>query len=75
MNNVLSFVPAGGTSSDSGSGLYSDHMLAELLALPEGMIIDPSTSEFFKSFMPLKIRGRPASEKASAITCPASRVA
>jgi hypothetical protein len=38
MNNVLPFVPAGRISSDSVSGLYSDHMLAELLALQEGMI-------------------------------------
>jgi hypothetical protein len=38
MNNVLPFAPAAGTSSDSASGLYSDHMLAELLALQEGMI-------------------------------------
>jgi hypothetical protein len=40
MNNVLPFVPAGRISSDPGSGLYSDHMLAELLALQEGMIAD-----------------------------------
>jgi hypothetical protein len=38
MNHVLPFVPAADTSSDSGPGLYSDHMLAELLALQEGMI-------------------------------------
>src|ERR1017187_6293201 len=38
MTNILPFVPAAGTSSDSGSGLYSDHMFAELLALQEGMI-------------------------------------
>jgi len=37
MNPVLSFVPAAGPSSDSCPGLYSDHMLAELLALQEGM--------------------------------------
>jgi hypothetical protein len=38
MNNVLPFAPAGRISSDLGSSLYSDHMLAELLALQEGMI-------------------------------------
>jgi hypothetical protein len=38
MNPVLAFAPAANISSDSGSGLYSDHMLAELLALQEGMI-------------------------------------
>jgi hypothetical protein len=38
MNNVLPFVPATDTSSDSAPGLYSDHMLAELLALQERMI-------------------------------------
>jgi hypothetical protein len=38
MSNVLPFAPAAGISSDSGSSLYSDHMLAELLALQEGMI-------------------------------------
>jgi hypothetical protein len=38
MTNILPFVPAAGTSSNSGSGFYSDHMLAELLALQEGMI-------------------------------------
>jgi hypothetical protein len=38
MNKVLPFVPAVRVSSDPGSGLYSDHMLAELLALQEGMI-------------------------------------
>jgi hypothetical protein len=40
MNNVVLFAPAAGTYSDSGPGLYSDHMLAELLALQEGMIAD-----------------------------------
>jgi hypothetical protein len=38
MNNVLSFVQPAGASSDSGPGLYSDHMLAELLALQEETI-------------------------------------
>jgi hypothetical protein len=38
MNNVLPFAPAADTFSESGPGLYSDHMLAELLALQEGMI-------------------------------------
>ena len=38
MNNVFPFVPAACTFSNSGPGLYSDHMLAELLALQEGMI-------------------------------------
>jgi hypothetical protein len=38
MTHILPFVPAGRISSDSGSGLYSDHMLAELLASQEGMI-------------------------------------
>ncbi len=41
MNHILPFVPVADTSSDSGSGLYSDHMLAELLALYEGMIAQP----------------------------------
>ena len=31
-------MPAASTSSDPGSGLYSDHMLAELIALQEEMI-------------------------------------
>jgi len=38
MNNVLSFVQPAGTASDLCPGLYSDHMLAELLALQEEMI-------------------------------------
>jgi hypothetical protein len=38
MNNILPFVPAANTPPDSGPSLYSDHMLAELLALQEGMI-------------------------------------
>jgi hypothetical protein len=38
MNHVLPFAPAAGTCFEPCSGLYSDHMLAELLALPEGMI-------------------------------------
>jgi hypothetical protein len=38
MNNVLPIVPAGRTFSDSDLGLYSDHMLVELLALQEEMI-------------------------------------
>ena len=33
--NILPFAPVAGTSSASGPGLYSDHMLAELLALQE----------------------------------------
>jgi hypothetical protein len=41
MNTILPFVPAVRISSDSGSGLYSDHMLAELLASQEGMIAQP----------------------------------
>lgn len=38
MNHVLSLVRAARTSSDPSPGLYSDHMLAELLALHEEMI-------------------------------------
>jgi len=38
MNNVPSFIPDAGTFSDSGPGLYSDHMLAELLSVQEGML-------------------------------------
>jgi hypothetical protein len=38
MNNIISFVPAAGPSTDSGPGLYSDHMLAELVSLQEEMI-------------------------------------
>ncbi|HWZ95683.1 MAG TPA: hypothetical protein VNW30_10855, partial [Opitutaceae bacterium] len=38
MKNILPFVPAATTPSNSGPSLYSDHMLAELLALQEGMI-------------------------------------
>jgi hypothetical protein len=39
MNHVLSFVQAARTSSDPGHSLYSNHMLAELLALHEEMIV------------------------------------
>jgi len=38
MNHVLSLVQAARTSADPGQILYSDHMLAELLALHEEMI-------------------------------------
>src|SRR6186713_1260474 len=38
MNNVRSLVQAARTSVDSGATLYSDHMLAELLALNEEMV-------------------------------------
>lgn len=38
MNPVISLAPAAGPSSDPGPGLYSDHMLSELLARHEQMI-------------------------------------
>jgi hypothetical protein len=38
MNNVLSLVQAARISAQPGSALYSDHMLAELLALHEEMV-------------------------------------
>jgi DNA-binding ferritin-like protein len=39
MNNVLFLQPTARTSFDPGAGLYSDHMLAELIALHEEMIV------------------------------------
>src|SRR5580693_4307546 len=39
MNPILPFVPAACTSSDWSPGLYPDHMLSELLALREKMIM------------------------------------
>ena len=39
MNRVLPLVGAAHTSSDPGPGLYSDHMLAELLARHEEMVV------------------------------------
>jgi len=38
MNNVRSLVQAARTSADPGANLYSDQMLAELLALNEEMV-------------------------------------
>jgi hypothetical protein len=38
IDKLFSLLPAADTLSDSGSSLYSDHMLAELIALQEGMI-------------------------------------
>jgi hypothetical protein len=38
INKLFSLLPDARTSSDSGFGLYSDHMLAELIALQEEMI-------------------------------------
>jgi len=39
MNNVLTLVRAARTSADPGEILYSDHMLAELLALHQDVIM------------------------------------
>ena len=55
MNHILSLVPVARTSSDPGCGLYSDHMLAEVLALHEEMIVqlrlerleDVGSADFF----------------------------
>jgi hypothetical protein len=38
MNHILPFVQMAGPSSDPDPSLYSDHMLAELLALQQDMI-------------------------------------
>jgi hypothetical protein len=61
MDNVIPFAPAAGTFSASGPGLYSDHMLAELLALQE---VIPATAAKPATRRPL-IATQPASGAAN----------